>query len=286
MVPFGHRSELGCASGTAPASRADSTYGEVITAASTRPSASAWGICGNGMATYSVPFAPASVISFCAPMRLMLESWTTATFLPPRSFRSVIPLSFEATSALASRSGEIWPSMGETHLTSVPWELAFTSTGVVRKPNCCLPATIEATIGVGAAAFSVVTFRPCFLKMPFFCARKSTAFGVNGTIPTVTSVRPPLPLDPPASLLLPLPQAAVMLSKAAIAMTLTPLRTCASRTSLSSGWVFGCRAPSRSRLGLGRVATPGRDAAHIRELDHKVSTPAEESRHEFRRAEC
>jgi len=125
--------------------------------------------------------------------------------------------------------------MGATHLIPVPWALALTRTGVVTKPNCCLPATIEATIGVGAAADSVVTFSPCFLKMPFSCARNSTAFGLNGTIPTVTSVRPPLSLDPAASSLLPLPQAAVMLSNAAIAMTLTPLRTCASRTSLSFG---------------------------------------------------
>jgi len=59
------------------------------------------------MATNLVSFAPASVISFCAPMRLMLESWTTATVLPLRSLSEVIPLSLAATNALASRSGEI-----------------------------------------------------------------------------------------------------------------------------------------------------------------------------------
>src|SRR3954447_1495075 len=168
--------------------------------------------------------------------------------------------------------------MGETHLTSVPWELALTRTGVVRKPNCCLPATIEATIGVGAAADSVVTFSPCFLKMPFFCARKSTAFGVNGTIPTVTSVRPPLPPESAASLLLPLPQAAVMLSNAAIAMTLTPLRTCASRTSLSLGLglQMSRAVPEAMSVRPSRDAG-GRDAAHIRDLNHRVSTSAEES---------
>ena len=216
---------------TAPASMACSTYGEVITAASTRPSARAWGICGKGSATYSVFFAPASSISLRAPMRLMLESWTTATFLPERSFSDLMPLSLDATSALASRSGLTWPSIGETHLSGVPWAVALMSTGVVTKPNCAWPATREDTTGIGEAAFARFTLMPCLANMPFSIARKRTALGENGTMFTVTSVISALALPLPLALLSAddesplLPQAAARAMTAASALTFRPVRT-------------------------------------------------------------
>jgi hypothetical protein len=98
------------------------------------------------------------------------------------------------------------------------------STGVETNPKSACPATSEETMGTGEAAGSTVTLRPRLANIPFCIARKSTAFGENGTMPTVTSV-----CSVPSAAVPPPPQAVAASTTAASRLAVTPLRTSASR---------------------------------------------------------
>ena len=145
-----------------------------MTAACTRPWARAAGICGNGIAIWWMDAGsmPACLARISTASEFSEVSWTSATFLPARSFTDVMPEPLAATRTVESSAGfdGSLPSTLDTHLTLTPLELRLISTGVVMKPNCSVPLAMDASTATGLAWATKVTFRPCCLKMPLLCA--------------------------------------------------------------------------------------------------------------------
>ena len=132
-MPFGNRTWFGWVSTVAPSPSAVCVNGATMTAACTRPWASAAGICGNGIAIWWMLCGsmPACLASTMTDSEFSEVSCTSATFLPARSFTRVMPEPLAATSTVVSSAGLVGslPSTVDTHLTPTPLELRLISTG-------------------------------------------------------------------------------------------------------------------------------------------------------------